>query len=224
MFVPQGFDLKCVWNLRDVSASYWNSKALLFSVWPNSPFGQRVFDFWWLGGWLFFAVDCPGAIFIILQSPFLLAVLAPVLEGEMIKGNRNHVTSSSRLPTPETWRVRSDAESAGYIGEVDVSVLFTRLPSWPLTTLQVIIGCIWSLSFPHSIIVFKMYLYSGVCCREAVSVDIHILVQVTKTYCLLLGEISFKMESQYLTLVKIFMYIKDEFLNFMNILSQKYRL
>lgn len=32
------------------------------------------------------------------------------------------------------------------------------------------------------------------------------------------------MQSQYWTLVKIFMYIKDEFLKFMNIISQKYRL
>lgn len=69
-----------------------------------------------------------------------------------------------------------------------------------------------------------MYLYSGVCYREPISIDIHILVQVTKTYCLLLGEFPFKMDSQYETIVEIFMYIKDEFLKFMNIVSQKYRL
>lgn len=56
-----------------------------------------------------------------------------------------------------------------------------------------------------------------------VYIYIYILVQVTKTYCLSLRQISFKMESQYWTLVKVFMYIKDEFLKFMN-LSPKYRL
>lgn len=55
------------------------------------------------------------------------------------------------------------------------------------------------------------------CCKEAIPVDIHILVEVTKTYCLLVGGIPFKTESEYWTLVKIFMYIKDEFLKFMNI-------
>lgn len=106
-----------------------------------------------------------------------------------------------------------------------MSVVSNYLSSCPLTTLQVIIGCVFGTCLPPAgIIVFKMYLYSGVGCKEAIAVDIYILVPVTKTYCLLLGEISFKMESQYWTLVKIFMCIKDEFLNFMNILSQKYRL
>lgn len=68
-----------------------------------------------------------------------------------------------------------------------------------------------------------MYLYSGVCCKEAISVDIHILVQVTKTNRLLVGEVPFRMEWCW-TLVKIFMYIRDEFLKFMNIVSQKFRL
>ena len=94
------------------------------------------------------------------------------------------------------------------------------LPHWWVT-----ISCIWYLSFTHGIIIFKIHLYSGVCCKEASSVDIHILVQVTKTYCPLLREIPFKMESQYYwTLVKIFMYVKNEFLKFMNIVSQKCRL
>lgn len=52
----------------------------------------------------------------------------------------------------------------------------------------------------------------------------HILVRVTKTYCFLLGGIPFKMCLEYWTLLKIFMYIKDEFLKFMNTVFQKYRI
>lgn len=102
-------------------------------------------------------------------------------------------------------------------------LILNNLSSCPLPTLVSNHRLYLVPVLPHSVIIFKMYLCSGVCCKEAISVDIHILVQVTKTYCLLLGEIPFRME-WYWTLVKIFMYIRDEFLKFMNIVSQKYRL
>lgn len=79
------------------------------------------------------------------------------------------------------------------------------------------------LSFPRGVIVLKNILIFWCVLQKTISVDIYILVQVTKTYCLLLRQSSFKMESQYWILIKIFMYIKDEFLKFMN-LSSKYRL
>lgn len=100
---------------------------------------------------------------------------------------------------------------------------FEWLSSCALTTWRVIIGCVWYLSFPCGIIVLKNVLVFWWVLRKSISVDICILVKVTKTYCLSLRQISLKMESQYWALVQIFMYIKDEYLKFMN-LSPKYRL
>lgn len=79
----------------------------------------------------------------------------------------------------------------GLHGDVELSLILNDLSSCRITTLV----SIWYLSLPQSVIIFKVYLYSGVCYKEAVSVHIHILVQATKTYCLLLGESPFEMES-----------------------------
>ena len=164
-----------------------------------------------------------GAIFVIFQSPSLFALLAPLLEGEAVRGD---MMKYSIFPPVRLWNMAECGRMPKPQAKIEMwKYLWFWVIYLPVLLLLWwgIIDSIWYLSFPHGVSIFKIYLYSGVCCKEAICVGIHILVQVTKTYCLLLGEFPFRMEL-YWILVKIFMYIRDEFLKFMNIVSQKYRL
>lgn len=87
------------------------------------------------------------------------------------------------------------------------------LSSSPLSPLVMSHDCILYLSsfHPSHVLPFQKYLYPIICYKESLSVDIHILVQVTSVYYPLFEEIVFKMESLCWALVKALSTLKMNF-------------
>jgi hypothetical protein len=58
---------------------------------------------------------------------------------------------------------------------------------------KVTVGCTWYLPSSHRIIIFKVHSIA----IKTLSIDTQILIQVTQTWCLVVGGIPSKTESEY---------------------------